>query len=169
MKRVIVTSDSHGCAAALRRAYEQALADGPVHTAVFLGDGISDFEPLVPWLELKDVRCIAVAGNNDWSSTEPQEKVFAVGRVLFYACHGHTRQVEYSLDRLGYAACERMAQVALYGHTHRADIRQDGGLYLVNPGAVCNVIPGCVAYAQIDVEDDGRVLPKLVQWKPPVR
>lgn len=165
MKRVIVTSDSHGCARALEEAFRQALRDGPIHTAVFLGDGASDFEALMPMLQEKGARCILVPGNNDWSCTEPQEKVFAVGRVLFFACHGHTRHVKYSMDRLGYAAIERMARVALYGHTHRARLEEDGGMYLINPGAVCEKHPGATAYAEILVDDEGRILPKLVEWQ----
>ena len=164
MKRVIVTSDSHGYANGLQKAFEQALRNGTIHTAVFLCDGASDFETLIPILEKQGARCILVPGNNDWSCTEPQEKVFAVGRTLFFACHGHTRQVKFGLDRLCYAACERMAQVALYGHTHRADIRQDGVVYLVNPGAVCERRPGTAAYAEIQVEDNDRILARLVPW-----
>lgn len=166
MKRVIVTSDSHGCARALEEAFRQALQRGPIHTAVFLGDGASDFEALMPMLQAKGTRCILVPGNNDWSCTEPQEKVFAVGRVLFLACHGHTRHVKYSMDRLCYAASERMARVALYGHTHRAQLEEDGGISLINPGAICEKRPGATAYAEIMVDDEGRIFPKLVEWQP---
>ena len=51
---------------------------------------------------------------------------------------------------------ECRAQVALYGHTHRAQVDLERGMYLVNPGAVCDRLGGGVAYADIRVADERR-------------
>ena len=149
MKRVIALSDSHGDKAALRAAVEQALRVGPVYAAAFLGDGLSDFAAVQPLLMEAGVLCHAVRGNNDWGSREEVAVSFLVNGVRFYACHGHEWHVKYGLERLCYAAMECQAQVALYGHTHHAQVELERGMYLVNPGAVCDRYG--VAYADIRV------------------
>ena len=164
-KRVIVVSDSHGDMESLKNVFEQAAQDGKIHAAVFLGDGASDFENIKPLLAKLGADCYAVKGNNDWSCAEPTEIVFTVNGVRFYACHGHNRYVKYGLDRLWYAAREREAQVALYGHTHREKIDLEYGMHLINPGAACERSKLRSAYAEILVEDNGFVIPQLVKWK----
>ena len=42
-----------------------------------------------------------------------------------------------------YAAQEQQAQVALFGHTHIPYCRQEGGLWLLNPGACGGRTPSC--------------------------
>ena len=163
MKRLIALSDSHGDRAGLRAAVEQALRLGPVHAAAFLGDGLSDFAAVRPLLS--DAVCHMVRGNNDWGSREPPEVTFMLGGVRFYACHGHAWHVKYGLDRLWYAAAECQAQVALYGHTHRAQVDLERGMYLVNPGAVCERRMDGVAFADIRVEDGGGVRVRLCKWE----
>lgn len=164
MKRVIAFSDSHGDKRALQTACELALKSGPIHTVLFLGDGLSDFDALKPLLASNGTLHFAVRGNNDWSRSEPAELCFVVNGVRFYACHGHGWHVKYGLDRLWYAARECEAQVALYGHTHRADIELERGMYLVNPGAVCEHHRG-IPYAEIQVEDNGGVRVRLMNGK----
>ncbi|MBP3644984.1 MAG: YfcE family phosphodiesterase [Clostridia bacterium] len=164
MKRVIALSDSHGDAEGLRECYQMAKRSGAVDIAVFLGDGADDFEKVRPEWEAQGTVCYAVSGNNDWRSDNPQEISFRVGKVVFYACHGHTRYVKYGFERLWFAAREREAQVALYGHTHRADIEIEYGLYMINPGAVCERRPKAAAFAEIFVEDNGGIMPGIVRW-----
>lgn len=165
MKRVIAVSDSHGDVNSLRDCYELALRTGPVDVAVFLGDGADDFAQVRPEWEAQGTVCYAVAGNNDWRSADPQEIVFCVGRVVFYACHGHTRYVKYGLERLWFAAREREAEVALYGHTHAADISIEYGMYMINPGAVYARRSKGAAFAEILVHDNGGVQPGIVRWE----
>ena len=128
---------------------EQALRAGPVYAAAFLGDGLSDFAAVQPLLMEAGALCHAVRGNNDWGSREELAVSFLVNGVRFYACHGHEWHVKYGLDRLCYAAMECQAQVALYGHAHHAQVDLERGMYLVNPGAVCDRYG--VAYAGTSV------------------
>ncbi len=164
-KRVIVVSDSHGAADDLREAFEQAARHGKIDAAVFLGDGSSDFESVIPFLHAHDTVCYSVKGNNDWRSFDQNEILFTVNGIRFFACHGHTRQVKYGLDRLWYAAREREAQVILYGHTHRESIDLEGGVPMINPGAVCERYKARSAYAEVLVEDSGFIIPHLVKWE----
>lgn len=165
MKRVIVVSDSHGDAAALRAAFELARRRGPVDAAVFLGDGLGDFEAVRPALMMEGIACHAVHGNNDWRCQEPAEALLMVNGVRIYACHGHMWRVKYGLDRLWYAAREHEAQVALYGHTHRERIDLEYGVHFINPGAVCERNKARSAYAEVLVEDNGFVQASLCKWE----
>jgi len=164
-KRVIVVSDSHGAEADLRAALDQAVRHGKVDAVVFLGDGMSDFESLQPWLLARGTVFYAVKGNNDWSSNEMTEIVFTVNGVRFFACHGHTRYVKYGTDRLWYAAREREAKVVLYGHTHYEKFEDAYGVTMINPGAVCERSKRRSAYAEVMVEDNGFVQTCLVKWE----
>jgi len=164
-KRVIVVSDSHGDEEGLRKAFCQAARHGKIDAAVFLGDGMQDYEAIRPQLYAQDIVCYAVTGNNDWHSLEQQEILFTVNNVRIFACHGHTRYVKYTTDRLWYAAQEREAQVVLYGHTHREQIEDEHGVYMINPGAVCERSRRRSAYAELLVEDNGFVQAQLVKWE----
>lgn len=52
---------------------------------------------------------------------------------------------------------------ALYGHTHHAQVELERGIYLVNPGAVCDRYG--VAYADIRVAENGGVRVSLCKWE----
>jgi len=165
MKRVIAVSDSHGDIEGLRLAFAQAASHGKIDVAVFLGDGLADFEAVRPWLTQRGTICYCVRGNNDWCSPEPREQCFLVNGVRFYLSHGHQWQVKFGPDRLWYAARECGAQVALYGHTHRERVDLERDVYLINPGSVCERRGGRSAYAEIQVEDNGYLRPSLRLWE----
>ena len=163
-KRMIVVSDSHGDTESLQAAFEQAGREGRIDIAVFLGDGVGDFESVKPVLQQKGTVCYAVKGNNDWSSAETGEVLIRVNGANILACHGHTRYVKYGLERLWFAAREREANAVLYGHTHREKIDIEYGMYLINPGAVCERSSLRSAYAEVMIEDSGFVHARLVKW-----
>lgn len=164
-KRIVALSDSHGCSGNLSNAIRQAMKKGKIDLLVFLGDGLSDFEDQVPLLKASGIPYYAVRGNNDWRSEAPQEVTFEVNGLRFLATHGHTRGVKYGFDRICYAAAEQNAQAVLYGHTHQADARVYAGVYMVNPGAVCDFRRNAVAYADMIVEENGLLKPDLVKWE----
>lgn len=166
MKRVIAVSDSHGFADALREAVAQALQRGAIDVLVFLGDGLDDLEQVRPMLSANGAttRVIAVRGNNDWRAAASEEELFDVGGTRFYACHGHGRHVKFGMERLCFAAREREAQVALFGHTHRSFLEYEYGIWFVNPGALCDRRRGAFAYAELLVDEQGRVRANLAPW-----
>lgn len=167
MKRLIAVSDSHGCVENLRAVIERAVLSGPVNAFVFLGDGMSDWEAVRPLLLAHNphMELFAVLGNNDFSSNAPVDVQFSFCGYRILATHGHTHRVKSGLDWLCYAAREREAKIALYGHTHRPYLEAVYGVYLVNPGAVCDLQANRSAYAELMFEDDGRMRPDLAMWK----
>jgi predicted phosphodiesterase len=69
------------------------------------------------------------------------------------------------LDKLWYAAREREAAVALYGHTHCETVEVVHGIQMINPGAVCERSQRRSAYAELLVEESGSVQARLVKWE----
>ena len=62
---------------------------------------------------------------------------YSIGGVMTYVTHGHNHHVKFSgTDFLVSEARKFGAKLALYGHTHRVDCRQEpDGLWILNPGS----------------------------------
>lgn len=161
--RVIAVSDSHGSADRLRDAVVQALSRGSIDVLVHLGDGLDDLDMVMPVLADGHTRVIGVRGNNDWRRADGAEIVFPLDGVRFYACHGSQWGVKYGMERLMFAAREREAGVALYGHTHVSAIDFEYGIWFVNPGALCSPRKDGIAYAEI-LTNNGVARARLFRW-----
>ncbi len=161
--RIIVVSDTHGNTGNLRDAVIQALEGGKIDILVHLGDGCEDLERVRPMLD-KDTRVEAVLGNRDRSGGKA-ESVFMADGVRFYACHGNQWDVKFGMERLSYAAQEREANVALYGHTHINETIFAYGIWFINPGSLGASRWGGATYAEIITDKDGTVHPKLFKLK----
>ncbi|MBR2023919.1 MAG: metallophosphoesterase [Clostridia bacterium] len=130
MKRIIVVSDSHG---RKENIHELRALVQENDYLIHLGDGATDVRELFKEFPEKVLVC---RGNCDFSSPYPQEGVLEVEWVRILYCHGHTYGVKSGLDKLAYSAREKSCDVALYGHTHCADITELGGVTLINPGTM---------------------------------
>ncbi len=129
MKTFVVLSDSHG-----RYKNVQRLAPlfGENDFVVHLGDGSSDMRPYTAQAPDK---FYAMRGNCDFSYGQEECIIEAEG-VSILCCHGHRYGVKRGLEGLAARAKELGCSVALYGHTHRADIATVDGVLCVNPGAL---------------------------------
>lgn len=147
--RVVVLSDSHRAKRYLYEIVEKHMSTADLF--VFLGDVDDDFDDVL--YLYPNIRYERVAGNNDWSSMHPYEKVLTLDGKTVFICHGHTKYVKHgNTDLIRYAKGIN-ADLCLYGHTHTQYSDYDDGLYILNPGAVCNG-----EYAMVDIEKTGIVL-----------
>ncbi len=127
---MIVLSDSHGRA---RRELEKlrplfAENDYIVH----LGDGSSDLREILRAYPEKTFLC---KGNCDFSFGAEEFVIEAEGlRIL--CCHGHRQSVKSGIERLAAYARSKDCDIALYGHTHLAEVRELEGVLCINPGAL---------------------------------
>ncbi len=116
---------------------------------IHLGDHASDadeIERAFPMLPLCRVR-----GNCDYyESRYPEELCISWEGVHIFLTHGHRYGVKNGLLRLQYAAMEKNAQIALFGHTHSPYCEDLGGLWLLNPGACGGYRP---SYGLIELKD----------------
>ena len=128
--KLLVLSDSHRETEHMLLALRREKPDAVVH----LGDHADDADVIArefPYLPLYRVR-----GNCDYyDDGTPEQVLLRWESMRILAVHGHRYGVKSGLLRLQYAAKEREAQVALFGHTHCAYCEALDGLWLLNPGA----------------------------------
>lgn len=128
--KLLILSDSHGRVREMESAVRAECPDAVMH----LGDCVRDAEALraaFPALVL-----YAVAGNCDPRGSASEARLFELDGIKIYMTHGHIYNVKMGLERMYYAACEKGARVALFGHTHRPVQIERGGLLLLNPGSI---------------------------------
>lgn len=128
-----IVSDTHGD----MHAIEDVLARPEAARAeVWLHAG--DVAPDAGYVcQLSGKMVYAVAGNCDWPSEKVKDELVLdfAGHRLFLA-HGHTYGVRRGTDALVEAARQAGADIAVYGHTHVAELADlAGGILVLNPGS----------------------------------
>ena len=129
--KVLAVSDSHNNKYALERIVRKEADSDAI---LFLGDGIEDFESGMSKIKTDG---FAVVGNCDADSiswTRTDIKTFAEKR--FFMAHGHMFDVKNTYSVILEKAKAEHADVCLFGHTHRQDLRVVDGVLVINPGAV---------------------------------
>lgn len=147
--RILVVSDTHGDASALRSAI---MAQPKAELVIHLGDGEREFMDLRA--SFPEKMFISVCGNCDFGSQLPvMEEITLEGIKIFYT-HGHFYNVKFGDCELISAARDRKANVVLYGHTHVKDNRYEDGLYILNPGSLHGY---GASYGTVDITKAGIV------------
>ncbi|MGN1306558.1 MAG: metallophosphoesterase family protein [Faecousia sp.] len=143
--KLLVVSDSHRETEHMLLAVRRERPDAVVH----LGDHADDADAIereFPYLPLCRVR-----GNCDYfENRAPEQALLRWEGVKLLAVHGHRYGVKGGLLRLQYAAKEKEAQVALFGHTHCAYCEELDGLWLLNPGACGSFMP---TYGIVEIQE----------------
>ena len=138
MLRALILSDIHGESTTLRWLLEEVWKQvGPIDAYICLGDGVRDFENAEAFIRRRDEHATmyAVRGNNDFANHVPDRLTIHLGGLKLFLTHGHMQRVKSSMDYLISAARTAGADIALYGHTHCADVEYFTP-WLINPGAV---------------------------------
>lgn len=156
MKTFLVLSDSHGRRKNLDVFFDLIRENDYL---VFLGDGISD---VAPFQSAYPDKAVVLRGNCDFSYAEGERVLEAEG-VRIFCCHGHAYGVKGTLSRLAERAEELRCTVALYGHTHRADITETDGVLCINPGAAGSYSDPSYCYLAVHA---GKVTPVIVPLQP---
>lgn len=148
--KAAVFSDTHRNTALMLQTVRRVRPDVILH----LGDHDRDTDELR--LEFPEIPLYCVRGNCDLASSAPDTEVVQLGPVKAFLAHGHQFGVDWGrLDSLVYAAQEAGAQLVLYGHTHRADYEEIGGVKVVNPGTAGKGRE--LTWALIEVFDNGGI------------
>ena len=137
MIRALILSDIHGEANNLRWLLEEVWKQvGPIDAYICLGDGVRDFDHAEAFIRERDPHATmyAVRGNCDFTANHPDRLVIHLGGLKIYMTHGHIHRVKSGLDYLYGAARAEGVDIALYGHTHRANVEYTSP-WLINPGA----------------------------------
>ena len=146
--KIAVFSDTHGSTARMLRAAEELRPDALVH----LGDYARDADCLAA--AFPEIPLYRVRGNCDAAPLSPEELVVAFGPLRVLLCHGHRYAVDWGrLDPMVYAAQEEGCALVLYGHTHRAENAELGGVKLVNPGTAG--LGAARSFALVEIFENG--------------
>ena len=128
--KLLILSDSHGEQEFMQLAVRRERPDAVIH----LGDHCADADRLAE--EFCGLPVLSVRGNlRPVGPTARGDAAADLEGVRIFGTHGHRYGVKQGLLRFSLAAQEQQAQVALFGHTHIPYCRQEGGLWLLNPGA----------------------------------
>jgi putative phosphoesterase len=148
-------SDTHDNVPMIKRAVER-FNEERVNLVLHAGDYISLFTAK-PYAEL-GVPMIGVFGNN-CAETEELKKVYATvgadlrgyfadvneGGLKIALTHGH---IKSEMDK----AMSGEYDVVVRGHSHRASVRDENGILVINPGEVCGYVSGSNTVAFLDTE-----------------
>ena len=104
-----------------------------------------------------DVPFVAVAGNNDFCSFLPRDRVLELMGHKIFVTHGHLYNVSSGLWRIIDEAKDRDCDIALFGHTHRPTYSTDGKLQMMNPGSISlpRQASGKPTYGILELKEDG--------------
>lgn len=145
--KVLVVSDSHS-GLSYMRAWAKLIRP---RVMIHLGDYYDDAEALAQ--ELPNSTLIQVPGNCDrYRMFRPEPEVMRVDLdgVSVFLTHGHRHGVKSGNGALVADARKAGADVALYGHTHRAECFQtEDGMWVMNPGS-CGSYGGSVGLLEVE-------------------
>lgn len=150
-----IMSDTHDDIAQTKKAVAWFNTRG-VDQVLHAGDFISPF--MIDALKELSAPLTGVFGNNDGdrrlleqkSATLPHLKItgsFArldAGGMRIALLHGNDHELLMTLMRCG------TLDLLVHGHTHRPEVRKEGSLLVVNPGAVYRQLTGRSTVAVVD-------------------
>ena len=129
-KKVLVISDTHGRTENLDKILPKLK---PLDQLIHLGDVGRDED----YIEVvAECACCFVAGNNDFYTNLPRERVIKLNNVPIFLTHGHYYYVNARKDFIRAAAIQRGAKIALFGHTHVPYLEEENGIIVANPGSL---------------------------------
>ena len=133
--KMLIFSDTHGKTDTMLAVIRRHCAS--VELVIHLGDCCTDLADIRN--EFPAIAMLSVRGNCDFGfagTTVPDSGVITIeGHTVFYT-HGSRYMVQNGLDSLAYAAAEKKADIALFGHTHVGFSGRVGDISLFNPGSL---------------------------------
>lgn len=162
--RWAVFSDTHSNKEAMKDALQSA---GHFDLLLHLGDGIEDGMSVSAEL---GVKFCGVRGNEDFTNL-PEEVTLSAGEWTLTAIHGHQMDInpyhsplqwQRNFNDMVQWAKRKKSQLFLFGHSHCADLREDDGIIICNPGDQYLGSRRAPTFAVIQAEDQ-RLTVQLMQ------
>lgn len=147
--KILVFSDSHSALRFMHMCVQVLKPDMMIHLGDYFQDGMTLYD-------FQGIKLYLVPGNCDGYRCPPGSpfiQLHEIGGLRFYMTHGHQHNVKSGTDRLLREAREAGADLVLYGHTHRPDLRHEDGLWVLNPGS-CGYFGGTAGLIELE---DGQV------------
>ena len=153
--KVLIVSDTHRFDDNL----EQVIAEEtPFDALIHLGDAEGSEYLIREWVG-EDCALYMVMGNNDFFSDLDREMEIELGPHRIFLTHGHYYNVSLGVETLAEEALARGCDIAMYGHTHRPYLNQEGPVTVLNPGSLSypRQEGRRPSYMIMDMDDTGRV------------
>lgn len=134
--KILLFSDSHGYTHNMVKAIDENKdADLVIH----LGDYVKDALKLASIYNKMNFEF--VAGNNDYYTKAPNEKLLNINDKKIFITHGHSYNVKFGYDKLISKGKAINADMVFFGHTHVNEeiIKED--ILLLNPGSISVPVP----------------------------
>lgn len=156
--KIIVISDTHGD---IEKAEKVIKISKGIDLVIHLGDYFRDAQRLSDMFP--EIPFEYIYGNSDFMIGDvPAEKSLECCGKKIFITHGHRYSVKWDYDKLSRKAEELNVDLLLFGHTHVADLVENGKFYLVNPGSISDPRDDSnESYAIIEIED-GKVKPSII-------
>jgi len=161
--KYLVFSDSHGGEGLMQAIVAKAVeGNDPCEGVIFLGDTLRDIRRVQDAHPQLDYHI--VAGNCDFGSSTPLEKLVQLGGATILLTHGHRYGVKSGYERIATSASQMGADAAFFGHSHIPVITQKNGVLLLNPGSITEPRGGQKyrSYAIVEIIG-GKITPKIVE------
>lgn len=128
--KILIISDTHRKHKNLEMLLERLR---PIDLMIHLGDveGSEDY-----LAELAGCPLEIVAGNNDFFSNLPREKMILVGEYKVWITHGHYYYVGSGIADIKRVAKSKGADIVMFGHTHIPLLDYDDDIIALNPGSI---------------------------------
>ena len=129
--KILVISDTHRNPKRIDKVLKQ-------EKGISLVFHLGDFQGGLDYIrEACAVPLLAVRGNCDYGSDEPDERIEELAGHSFFLTHGHRYGVNYDLNELEEVARACGADVAVFGHIHKPVFeRKEDGFMILNPGSL---------------------------------
>lgn len=128
--KILVISDTHRQILYLKDVLERV---GEIDALIHLGDVEGQEEYIRSRLSCPTY---IVCGNNDFFSDLPKELELELEGHRIFLTHGHYYRVSMTTALIKDEAIARNCDIAMFGHTHRPELRREDGVTLVNPGSL---------------------------------
>ena len=160
MLRIGVVSDSHGELYMLDRLVSLM---GKIELLLHLGDHYKDIIKLNPKY---NYNIDYIVGNNDFAGVVKSDKLIIINSKRILLTHGHRYNVNNGLLNLKNKAEEEMADIVLYGHTHKYNMEYINNTLFLNPGSVGRPRDknASAAILNIDLEGEVNIEKIIVQY-----
>ncbi len=130
--KILIVSDTHRMDDNLQRVIE---AETPLDMLIHLGDSEGSEYLIREWVN-PECQLNMVMGNNDFFSDLDREIELELGGHRILLTHGHYYNVSLGVESLREEAIARNCDIAMYGHTHRPYLEQEGPVTILNPGSL---------------------------------
>lgn len=128
--KILAISDTHGKLNKIRDIWPKLTG---IDLIIHAGDLISDAKKLEKEFRIP---VASVKGNCDGSCSSKDIIILDTECGSILITHGHMQNVKYHFNGLLYLAMEKNCRAVVFGHTHKAFIDQESGIYLINPGSL---------------------------------